>query len=341
MMLSDSVSVIIPCRNEERFIASCLDSIIANDYPKDRLEVLVVDGMSEDRTRAILEGYTRQYPFIRVLDNPSRITPAALNLGIENAKGEIIVRMDAHSAYPASYISAGIECLSRTNADLVGGPVITRPGGNTLVAAGIALATSHRFGVGNSQFRTSLTEGFVDTVPFGVYRRAVFDRIGLFDERLVRNQDNELNSRIVGSGGRIFLSPRLAAEYFNQATLRGFLRQAWRAGMWNVVTIRINSSAFRWRHFVPFFFVTALLALALSAPFGWWPKVLLLALSVTYFSGAIAAALESALRKGFKGAAILPGLFFLYHVAYGLGTWAGLLKLMAGGWTKAVLGKGD
>jgi glycosyltransferase involved in cell wall biosynthesis len=209
------VSVVVPCRNEERHIAACLESIVATDYPTELLEVLVVDGESEDRTCAIVSDAARRHSFVRLLSNPERVTPTALNIGIAAARGQVIVRMDAHARFPAAYIRAGVEVLEQTNADLAGGPVRTRPGADTHVARAIALATSHPFGVGNSRFRVSTRAGFVDTVPFGAFRRSVFERVGPFDPRLARNQDNELNSRIIASGGAIYLTPAMTAEYFS------------------------------------------------------------------------------------------------------------------------------
>lgn len=328
------VSIIIPCRNEEKFIGKCLDSIIAQDYPKDRLEILVVDGMSDDGTRAIVEGYTDRYSFVKLVNNPKKITPSALNIGIRCAKGEIIVRMDAHAEYPQTYISTCIEYLDKMGADVVGGPVITKPGADTLIAKSIALATSHPFGVGNSKFRTSKQKGYVDTVPFGAYRRDVFKKVGLFDERLVRNQDNELSSRIIDSGGKIYLTPELTAYYYNQSTISGLLKQALRTGMWNIVTIKIKPAAFRWRHFVPFLFVTALLALGFLAQLHSGTQFAFFALVGLYGSVAGLSSIQIGIREGMKYTWILPVVFFLYHICYGFGTWAGIMKLVATLWNR-------
>ncbi|MBI3596512.1 MAG: glycosyltransferase family 2 protein [Nitrospirae bacterium] len=326
------ITIIIPCRNEEKFISTCLKSIIASDYPKDRIEVLVVDGMSEDGTRAIIDDYVKRYAFIRLIDNPRKITPTALNTGITNAKGEIIIRMDAHAKYPPHYVSTCMKYLDRMDVDVVGGPVNTEPGADTLMGRSIALATSHPFGVGNSKFRASHEEGCVDTVPFGAYRREVFDKVGLFDERLVRNQDNELSSRIINKGGRIYLTPELLVTYYNQATLKGLLKQALITGMWNVVTIRINPASFRWRHFVPFIFVTALLALGFLAPLQPGLEFAFLSLVSLYGGAAGVSSLQIALREGAKYIWVLPVIFFLYHVCYGIGTWVGLLRMAFSGW---------
>src|SRR5690348_3576399 len=169
-----TVTVIVPCRNEAAFVGMCLDSIEANDFPHDRLEVLVVDGMSDDGTRDMVAQYTRRDTRIHLLDNPRRITPAALNIGIAAAKGDIIMRMDAHNAYPSNYISTLVTWLVDTGADNVGGAWITRPANTTRRARAIAAALAHPFGVGNAHFRLGVREPrWVDTVPFGCYRRDV------------------------------------------------------------------------------------------------------------------------------------------------------------------------
>src|SRR4030042_6063885 len=177
------VSVIIPCLNEESFIGKCLGSIIDNNYPKDRLEILVIDGKSEDGTKAVLERYAHNYSFAKVFENPKKITPAALNIGIQNAKGEIIVRMDAHSSYEKDYISKCIKYLNEYNADNVGGMWITVPRNNSFVAKAIVSSLSHSFGVGNAYYRIGKAQEprWVDTVPYGCYYKEVFKKVGLFD----------------------------------------------------------------------------------------------------------------------------------------------------------------
>jgi glycosyltransferase involved in cell wall biosynthesis len=320
------VTIVVPCRDERQHVAECLDSIVACDYPKDALEVLVVDGMSEDGTADVLDAYARRFPFVHVLKNPARTTPCALNVGIRAARGKVVVRMDAHSVFPATYVSDGVACLRETGADLAGGPVTTRPGAETIVGRAVAYVTSHPFGVGNSRFRTSSADGDVDTVPFGAFRRDTFDRFGLFDERLARNQDNELCSRIRSGGGRIYMTARMRADYYNQATARGLFRQAFRAGMWNVETLRANPRAFKARHFAPFAFLSALAALGPALAL--WPAAghLLLAGVGLYAAIAVAVAVHAAPRVGVRVALLLPALFFGYHASYGAGTWYGLLR---------------
>src|SRR5438445_576499 len=208
------VSIVVPCRNEAQYVRSLLDSILANEYPRDRLEVLIVDGMSDDGTRSVIWSYSRRHPVIQLLDNPNRTTPCALNLGISRARGTIIMRMDAHAEYPPNYIADLVAWLERTGADNVGGACLTLPADATATARAIAAALAHPFGIGNARFRLGTDEPRdVDTVPFGCFRRDVFERVGLFDEELVRNQDDEFNFRLLRAGGRVLLVPGAVCRY--------------------------------------------------------------------------------------------------------------------------------
>jgi len=179
------VSVIIPCRNEEKYIRRCLDSIIVNDYPKDKVEILVVNGMSEDGTREVLEGYKEKYSFLKILNNPKKITPVAFNIGIKNSRGQIIMIMGSHSTYKKDDISKCVKYMRDYKADNVGGVMVTVPRNNTFIGKAIVVASSHRFGVDNSYFRIGSKEPrWVDTVSFGCYGKEVFEKIGLYNEEL-------------------------------------------------------------------------------------------------------------------------------------------------------------
>ena len=288
------VSIIIPCRNEERFIAKCLDSIIAQDYPKDRLEVLVVDGMSEDGTREIVERYTdmslrarslachceqseaisardklrnlgiaTSLPALamtlKLLNNPKKVTPCALNIGIKNAKGEIILWMSAHSRYEKDYISKCVKYLKEYDADNVGGVMITLPRDNAFIGKAIATVLSHPFGVGNSVFRTGAKEPkWVDTVFGGCYKKEVFDKIGLFNESLVRSQDMEFNLRLKKTGGKILLAPDIVSYYYPKSNLKDFFIHNFEDGSWVTYPLKFGIKAFSWRHLIPLFFILGL-----------------------------------------------------------------------------------
>ena len=320
------VSIIAPCRNEEAFIENAVSSILENDYPPESMEVLVVDGMSNDGTRDIVRAMARRDNRIRLLDNPRKIVPSAMNIGISEARGRYIVRIDCHSHFAADYISKCVQISQRTGADNVGGYVQTLPASNTSVAKAIAAATSSRFGVGNSAFRTGGPEQEVDTVPFGTFRKELFQKAGMYDERLVRNQDIELNSRIRKTGGRIIISPEIKLSYFNRATYSGLWQQSFNNGLWNPYTIWLVGSGLSCRHFTPMFFVCGLAASAIASclwrPFGW----VLLTYSVIYLLPATYFALRIAATT--KTSTILVFMSFLtLHIAYGIGALWGVLTI--------------
>ena len=323
------VSVVIPCRNEERFIGACLDSVEAQDYDRDRMEVLVVDGASDDRTRDIVDDYAPRSPHIRRLDNPRRIIPAALNLGIRAARGEVIVRMDAHNSYPTDYVSSLVSWLRQSGADNVGGIWITRPANASPMARAIALGLSHPFGVGNSYFRIGTPEPrWVDNVPLGCYRRDVFDRIGLYDEELVRNEDDELNLRLLKNGGRILLVPSNVSYYHARESLAKMSRMLFQYGYFKPLVVRKIGSIMTVRQIVPAAFVLGLASTALLAP--WFaPMAALCALIAgTYLTASAIAAGSAVRRHGLRCAGAMIIVFAAMHVSYGLGYLKGALDFL-------------
>jgi cellulose synthase/poly-beta-1,6-N-acetylglucosamine synthase-like glycosyltransferase len=325
------ISIVIPCRNEQKFIGVCLDSVIANDYPRDLLEVLVVDGMSEDNTRTIIQTYARRYPFIRLLDNPKKITPAALNTGIRHAKGNVIVRMDAHARIGKDYVARSVECLLKHEADNVGGVMITEPREQTLVGRAIVAGLSHRFGVGGSYFRIH-TDGlrWVDTVFGGCYRKEIFDQIGQFNERLARGQDMELNRRLKKAGGRILLVPDIVSHYYARSDLKSFWFHNWNNGVWAILPFAYSSvMPVSWRHLVPLAFVTSLLGSAvlslLETSFQW----LWMVIAIAYGAANLGASLHIAWReRDLRYFLVMPLVFAILHIGYGFGSLWGLVKLV-------------
>jgi len=301
------VSIIIPCRNEEKFIGRCLESIANQDYPKENLEILVVDGASEDKTKEIAERFN-----VNVINNPERFTPFGLNLGIKNSRGEIIIRMDAHAVYPKNYISKCVKYLLESGADNVGGIIKTLPSENTLTARAIAKVLSSLFGAGNSYFRIGSKEPrSVDTVFGGCYKKEVFDKIGLFNEKIIRAQDIEFNKRLIKSGGKILLYPDIVAYYYPEASFWKFFQHNLVDGFWTIYPLKFKVRFFSLRHLIPLFFV-------LTLPLSIWPYILV----SLFFSLKIA--LEEDLRYFF----ILPFVFFNRHFAYGLGSLWGLVKII-------------
>jgi glycosyltransferase involved in cell wall biosynthesis len=324
----------VPCRNEGRWIAPCLESILANDYPRDRLEVLVVDGMSTDETRSIVERYASSGACIRLLDNARQITPAALNIGIAAAQGAVILRMDAHVDYPVNYVRCLVDLLQTRRADNVGGVCLTQPGADTPMARAIAIGMSHPVGVGNSYFRIgSAEERWVDTVPFGCYRREVFARIGGFDEDLVRNQDDEFNLRLIRSGGRILLSPHVVCRYYTRDSLGKLWRMYYQYGHFKPLVVRKVNGVMTLRQLGPPLFVLCLIAGTLFAP---WSRLVAAALAMVvagYAAVIGACALLAARKHGWRAALGLFLVFPAIHVSYGLGYLRGI-------WTFLILRRG-
>lgn len=269
------VSVICPIYNEEKYIAKCIDSIINQDYPKDNLEILFVDGMSSDKTRDIVAGYQDKNPFIHLLDNPLKIVPCAMNAGIKAAKGDIIIRLDGHALYPQNYFSELVKWHNLLpDAWNIGGVCDTQVINSNKVSEAIAKVMSDRFGVGNSTFRTGSDEEFleVDTVPFGAYKSFVFDKIGLYNEKLVRVQDIELNKRLKHAGGKIYLVPSIHCTYIPRDNYKAFYKNRYQTGYWVIKTCFITKTTknLGLRHFIPAGFVLSL-TLPLLLGVVWWP----------------------------------------------------------------------
>jgi glycosyltransferase involved in cell wall biosynthesis len=322
-------SIVMPCRNEALLIGTAIDSILACDLPPGSFELIVVDGRSSDATRAIVAERAAAHPSVRLLDNPQRTVPFAMNAGIRAARGRFVFRVDAHSSYPADYFSALLRWHDRLDAANVGGVCITDVARRTPTSLAIRTVLSDRLGVGNSLFRTGTdTVREVDTVPFGCYRREALERHGLYDERLTRNQDIELNKRIIRQGGRVFLVPDVTCTYFARETWDAFARNAYDNGYWNVLTAHLTGeiSALSPRHFVPLGFVSGLLGGALLAPLAPWVAVSW-GVGVLSYGGIV---LRRALRITPPGSTPwhVCAAFALLHVAYGTGSLAACLRVL-------------
>lgn len=267
------VSVIVPCYNEQATIRKLLEAIHKQNYPHDRLEVVIADGQSTDGTRAEIAAFQSAFPelHVRVVDNPQRIIPAGLNRAITAARGEIIVRLDAHSMPYPDYLSRCVEALVSGLGDNIGGVWEICPGGESWQARAIAVAAAHPLGVGDARYRLGGHPQEVDTVPFGAFHRSLVDRIGPFDETLLTNEDYEFNVRLRRAGGRIWLDPGIRATYFARQTFSALARQYWRYGYWKARMLRRYPGTLRWRQvagvFVLSFLVLGLLGFWL--PFAW------------------------------------------------------------------------
>jgi succinoglycan biosynthesis protein ExoA len=315
------VSIVVPMRNEMAWIDRCLGAILAQDYPPDRMEVLVVDGMSDDGSYAHLVELAAREPRLCVLRNPRKIVPSSLNLAIREAQGEVIVRVDAHTEIAPDYVRVGTEVLSRTGADNVGGPMVKIGGGP--VGDAIAGAMSSRFGIG-SYFQYATAEREADTVYMGMWPRRVFERVGLFDEELVRNQDDELSYRIRKAGGRIIVSPAMHSRYQNRRTWRKLGRQFYEYGLWKTRVLQKHPRQMSVRHYVPPGFDAAVIAGLASGP--WLGAKGPLAALVAVGAYAAAMALV-ALRESRRGARARYWLaLVIIHHAWALGFLSGMVR---------------
>lgn len=326
--MSTLVSIVMPCRNEEGHVEQALRDALAQQRDGYEVEVLVAVGPSKDRTAEIVKRMAAQHPAIRYVDNPAGVVPHGLNAAIRAARGTYIVRMDAHSRYPADYVAVLVPALDRLKADNVGGVWETLPANESNEAWAIAQVLSSKLGVGNAHFRLG-TEGerAVDTVPYGCFRRELFDRLGYFDEELVRNQDDEHNGRIIRAGGRIMLLPQVRIQYFARDRVAKLWRMYREYGLFKpLVNIKLGSPA-TLRQFAPPLFVLALFGgplLALLVCWMIWPWV---ALVVLYFGVVKLISLRIALGAGrWRAYLWLVFAFFAVHVAYGIGYWQGLWR---------------
>lgn len=329
------VSVIVPCRNEVLHLRSFLESLALQETPNLEVEFLIADGMSDDGTREILAEYAAQSPRWRCIDNPGRIVSTGLNAAIGQARGDVIVRMDAHTEFDRNYITTCLEVLQETGADNVGGPARTRAEGSW--ARAIAAAYNSPYSTGGAKFHDPAYEGLVDTVTYGCWQREVFSRIGLFDENLVRNQDDEFNLRLIRSGGKIWQSPRIVSWYRPRGDLRSLFRQYLQYGFWKVAVIRKHRIPASWRHLVPGTFVLLLFLLAvawlacLAVGFNaFWAGGAFLILLTTYMTALVVASLKVASESGWDLLALLPPVFATYHVSYGVGFLLGLMRRPGG-----------
>jgi succinoglycan biosynthesis protein ExoA len=312
---SPAVSIVIPCFNEADHIEECLRSILEQDPIDGGFEIIVADGMSTDGTRQILATLKSQMP-LRIVDNPARIQAAGLNAAIAEAKGSIIIRMDAHTTYAQDYVRECVAVLVGSGADNVGGPAFTQSA--SYMQRAISAAYHSPFAVGGARFHDRTYEGYVDTVPYGCWRREIFERIGPFDEHLCRNEDDEFNLRLTRSGGKIWQSVRIKSWYSPRSSLIALFRQYLQYGYWKVGVIRKHRVPASWRHLVPGLFV---LSLFLTPMILVWPSLWMLwgAIIGAYLTCTLLASILVAGKEDWALLPVLPAVFACYHVAYGSG----------------------
>ncbi len=319
------VTVIVPCRNEERFIGACLDSILDNDYSKDRLEILVIDGMSQDETRTIVSRYAMRHSLIRLVNNTKLITPCGFNVGITESHGDIIVVIGAHATYSSTYISKLVDWLQKSGADNVGGVCITLPADDSPLAHAIARGLSHPFGVGSSYFRIGTSKPrWVDTVFGGCYRKEVFDRIGVFDEQLVRNQDDEFNHRLIARGGRILLVPDVVSYYYPRRSLVQLWRMYYQYGYFKPLVAWKVGRIGTGRQLVPMLCLAMLVGLTIASVSSQTSRFVLLILLGGYLLADFTVSFTVGLSGGLRCAGWMLVVFPALHVSYGVGYLVGM-----------------
>jgi cellulose synthase/poly-beta-1,6-N-acetylglucosamine synthase-like glycosyltransferase len=329
---SPRVSVVIPCRDEVRFIASCLDDVEAFDYPQDLMELEVVDGMSTDGTREILGAWAESGPRRRMLDNPKKTAAAAMNVGIAASTGDVIVRLDAHARYPAEYVRSCVDALVDTGADIAGGTVRTLPGGTGAMPAAIAVAVSSRFGVGGTAFRVGGVERpmQVDIVPYGCFKRSLMESVGWYDESMLRDEDADFCFRVTAQGGRVLLCPGIHSTYVARRRLWQLWVQYFLYGFYKPTIARKVHKIMTVRQVVPPVFVSSLLVFGVLS---FWngPARLLLALEAALYAAAVieAAVVETMSHRDWR-LILLSLVYPVMHVAYGVGYAVGSVRRVRG-----------
>lgn len=333
------ISVIMACRNEAAHIRDVLESVLSQEeVPGQTREILIADGMSDDGTREILEAYQQRFPELHILANPGKIVSTGLNAAIQASRGGVILRMDAHTEYAPDYIRRCVEILDASGADNVGGPARTKSRG--WLGKAIAAAYHSRFACGGARFHDEDYEGLVDTVPYGCWKRSTFERVGFFDEELVRNQDDEFNLRVVRAGGKIWQSPAIVSWYSPRSSLASLFRQYFQYGFWKVHVVRKHRLPASWRHLMPAMFVLANLLLPLgtiaaslfdlrdlSGMLLWtWAGALGLYTAVSV----LAAYATARSNRDSSLLPILPLVFLTYHFSYGLGFLISATRLLSG-----------
>jgi succinoglycan biosynthesis protein ExoA len=316
------VSIIVPCYNEQATIQSLLEAVLNQTYPRSQMEIIIADAFSRDHTRIQIELFHRAHPdlALRIADNERRIIPAALNLGIRESRGEIIVRLDAHSLPNPDYVERCVQALEEGKGANVGGVWEIRPGNQSWTAESIAVAASHPLGAGDALYRLNPKAGAVDTVPFGAFRRGLIDQIGGFDESLLSNEDYEFNTRVRQSGGVVWLDPQIRSIYFARASFIELIRQYARYGFWKWRMLKRYPDTLRWRQALPPLFTASLIVLAIFSFRFSFARWLLLIEIILYLFILFAAAFRAAVhhRKAFLLAG-LPLSILIMHLSWGGG----------------------
>ena len=324
------VSVVIPILNEERYIKGCLNSLIEQDYPKEFLEIILVDGLSDDKTPDIIKDYIRKYPFIKLYINSHKTVQHAMNIGISNATGEYIVRMDAHAWYANDYISTCVKYLQKTKAQNVGGTTVVR--GKNKIQKVIAAAYHSPFALGGSKHYDENFEGYADTVAWGSFERKYLIELGMYDERLPRSEDDDLNFRIEKAGGKIFITPKIKSIYYPKETLTKLFKQYFDYGTWKVAVIKKHHKPSRIAHLIPMLFVLFIVLFGAMSFFFDFVSKIFFGVMLIYFLLDVYFSFKNRYAKKFSDKILLIITHFVIHFSYGLGFWKGIFKFMNSKW---------
>lgn len=324
--MNKMVSIVIPCRNEEKYIERCLLSIIKQTYPQQFIKTYVVDGLSNDNSPEIIKCFSQQHSNVHYLINSKKTTPFALNEGIKlSFDCDYIMILGAHAELHADYIEKAVRILEENaSIDCVGG--ILENVSENIVTEAISFSLSSVFGVGSAHFRTGMKEGYVDTVAFGMYCKNVFEKIGLFDEELIRNQDDEFNFRLVKNGGKIWLSKELKARYFVRSSFKKLFKQYFQYGYWKVYVNRKHKSLTNIRQLVPFAFVSFLILFGFLSFFSGVIFLILITVIVLYLALALFFSLKY--YHNFFNNLKMIWAYFIVHTGYGLGYMLGIIDFL-------------
>lgn len=325
----NAVSIIIPCYNEEKMIGRVLDAIYAQTYPHGKIEVVIADGLSTDGTREVIAGFVAEHPELRVMvvDNTLRHIPAGINCAIKAASGDLIVRMDGHSIPEVDYIANCVRGHEQGLGDNIGGVWDIRPGGTNWVARSIAVAAGHPLGAGDAGYRLNSPAGEVDTVPFGSFQKELFERIGVFNENLLSNEDYEFNARIRKNGGKVYLDPSIRCRYIARANLADLSRQYFRYGYWKFQMLRLYPGTLRWRQAIPPVFVASLIGLLILSIFWGVARYVLAVELLIYLAALVLAGGRAAVKNKDWGMAVgLPLALATMHVSWGGGFLWSMIK---------------
>ena len=327
--MTNLVSIIIPCLNEEEHIGSVIHAIAIQTFPQKKIEIIIADGGSSDKTITKIQEAQQIYPElkIKIIENPAKIIPVALNRAIRASGGEIIIRMDAHSIPDRHYVEYSVQNLQDKKGTNVGGLWIIQPGNSTWIAKSIAFAASHPFGVGDAKYRYSLEPAYVDTVPFGAFNRSLFNQIGFYDEELLTNEDYELNMRIIKGGGKIYYDPKIQTEYYARSTLFALAKQYWRYGYWKYQMLKKYPDTIRFRQAIPPLFVLVLIFLLIISVFVNWLFIIFLAVILIYGLALVVGVVPVFLKqKDFYLFLGIPLAIMTMHFSWGTGFLVSTLK---------------